>query len=71
VKQVIQACEQITGKRIPALEKPRRPGDPPKLVAGAARAVSELGWKPRLPKLDQIVSTAWAWHVKHPHGYPD
>jgi len=71
VKQVIEACERISGKPIPALEKPRRAGDPPKLVAGAAKAITELGWKPRYPKLDEIVSTAWAWHVKHPQGYPD
>jgi UDP-glucose 4-epimerase len=71
VRQVIQTCERITGKRIPALEQPRRPGDPPKLVAGAARAILDLGWKPRFPKLEDIVSTAWAWHQQHPQGYPD
>ncbi len=71
VRQVIQTCEQITGKRIPPIEQPRRPGDPPRLVAGAARAISELGWKPRYPKLEDIVSTAWAWHQQHPSGYPD
>jgi UDP-glucose 4-epimerase len=71
VRQVIQTCEKITGKKIPAIEKPRRPGDPPKLVAAAGKAVSELGWKPRYPKLDDIVATAWNWHNKHPAGYPD
>jgi UDP-glucose 4-epimerase len=71
VRQVIQMCEQVTGKRIPAVEKQRRPGDPPKLVASARKAVEELGWKPRFPKLEDIVSTAWKWHKKHPLGYPD
>ena len=71
VKEVIQTCEKITGKKIPAIEKPRRPGDPPKLVAGAAKAITELGWKPKFPKLDDIIATAWAWDVKHPNGYPD
>jgi len=33
--------------------------------------VSELGWKPKFPKLEDIVSTAWAWHRAHPNGYPD
>src|SRR5882672_6626008 len=66
VKQVIQTCEQITGKKIPAIEKPRRPGDPPKLVAGATKAITELGWKPKFPKIEDIIATAWAWHVKHP-----
>lgn len=71
VKEVIQMCEKVAGVKIPAIEKPRRPGDPPKLVAAATKAVTELGWKPKYPKLEDIVATAWAWHKKHPTGYPD
>lgn len=71
VRQVIQTCEQVTGCRIPAVEKPRRPGDPPRLVASAEKAMRELGWKPKFPRLQEIVATAWAWHRKHPQGYPD
>lgn len=71
VRQVIECCEKISGKKIPAVEKPRRPGDPPKLVAAADKAKNELGWKPKFPKLEDIVATAWAWHQKHPNGYVD
>jgi UDP-glucose 4-epimerase len=71
VREVIGMCEKISGKKIPAIEKPRRPGDPPRLVASAERAIKELGWKPKFPKLEDIVSTAWAWHKAHPNGYPD
>ena len=71
VRQVIQTCEQVTGCRIPAVEKPRRPGDPPRLVASAEKAMRELGWKPKFPRLQEMVATAWAWHRKHPQGYPD
>jgi UDP-glucose 4-epimerase len=71
VREVISMCEKITGKSIPAIEKPRRPGDPPRLVAAATKAHTELGWKPQYPKLEDIVKTAWAWHLKHPDGYPD
>jgi UDP-glucose 4-epimerase len=71
VRQVIQTCEQVTGKKIPAIEKPRRAGDPPRLVAGAEKAVRELGWKPKYPRLIDIVSTAWNWHKKNPNGYSD
>ena len=71
VREVIQACERISGTKIPAVEKPRRPGDPPKLVASAAKAIKELGWKPKYPKLEDIVATAWAWHQNHPQGYSD
>ena len=71
VREVIRMCEKVTGKRIPAVEKPRRPGDPPKLVAAAGKAVRELGWKPRFPKLEDIATTAWAWYRQHPEGYAD
>jgi UDP-glucose 4-epimerase len=71
VRQVIQMCEKVTGKKIPAIEKPRRPGDPPKLVASAEKAIRELSWKPKYPKLENIIATAWAWHKQHPKGYAD
>ena len=71
VREVIQTCERISGQKIPAIDKPRRPGDPPRLVASAEKAITELGWKPQFPKLEDIVATAWAWHKQHPTGYPD
>src|SRR2546425_821892 len=71
VRQVIETCEKVTGKKIPSLEKPRRAGDPPKLVASATKAIRELGWNPKLPKLEDIVRTAWKWHTSHPNGYAD
>lgn len=71
VRQVIEMCERVSGRRIPAVEKPRRPGDPPRLVASADLAKGELGWKPRLPKLEDIITSAWQWHQRHPLGYSD
>lgn len=71
VRQVIEVCEKVSGKKICAIEKPRRPGDPPKLVAAADKAKRELGWKPKLPKLEDIITSAWRWHLKNPNGYPD
>jgi len=71
VRQVIRMCEKVSGKKIPAIERPRRPGDPPKLVASAEKAIRELGWKPQFPKLEDIVTTAWEWHKKNPAGYAD
>jgi UDP-glucose 4-epimerase len=71
VREVIHASEKITGQRIKALEKPRRPGDPPRLVASAEKARRELGWQPKFTKLEEIVRTAWEWHRKHPQGYAD
>jgi len=71
VREVIRACEKVTGKAIPALERPRRAGDPPRLVADAAKARGELCWRPRFPRLEDIVTTAWKWHRANPRGYPD
>ena len=71
VREVIRTCEKVSGRAIAAVEKPRRPGDPPRLVAGAGRAEKELGWRPKFPKLEDIVASAWRWHEKNPAGYPD
>lgn len=71
VREVIKMCEQVTGTKIKTVEKERRPGDPPRLVAAAQKAITELGWKPQFPRLEQIVQTAWDWHKAHPNGYAD
>jgi UDP-glucose 4-epimerase len=64
VREVIASVQRVTGKRLTVKEEPRRPGDPPALVARAERIRSELGWKPRLNDLDTIVRTAYAWEER-------
>lgn len=71
VREVIQTCERISGQPIKAVEQPRRPGDPPRLVAAPGKALAELDWQPKFPKLEDIVATAWDWHRRHPQGYRD
>jgi len=71
VRAVVQTCERVSGTRITAVERPRRPGDPPRLVAAADKARRELGWQPRFTRLEEIVASAWAWHRRHPQGYAD
>jgi len=71
VREVIASCEKITGKPIKVIEKERRAGDPPRLIAGSGKIQSELGWKPQYQEIDTIIASYWAWHVKHPHGYGD
>ncbi len=63
VEEVIRAAEEITGREIPRRHGPRRPGDPPVLVADPARAAKVLGWKPKRG-LREIISTAWNWLPK-------
>jgi UDP-glucose 4-epimerase len=71
VREIIGACERVTGKPIKVIEKPRRAGDPPKLIAGSGRIKEELGWQPRFESIDRIVESAWTWHLEHPNGYGD
>lgn len=71
VLEVVQAVEKVTGKPVPVLDAPRRPGDPARLVASADRARRNLGWKPRRTSLDEIVRDAWDWKRRFPKGYSD
>ena len=68
---MIRTVEEVTGLTVPVKEGPRRAGDPPELVAAPAKAMNELGWKPRYTELEQIVETAWNWHRTHPNGFGD
>ena len=62
VKEVIRTCKKVTKSEIPTLTEARREGDPAKLVADSQKIKSELGWKPKYNKLEDIVETAWKWH---------
>jgi len=62
VRQVIETAREVTGHAIPAVEAPRRPGDPATLVASSARARAHLGWQPQHADLHEIVASAWRWH---------
>lgn len=59
VREVISACERVVGRPIPAVDAPRRAGDPAVLIASSAKAIDELGWQPEHNDLDEIVSDAW------------
>ena len=61
VKEVIEAARRVTGHAIPVELKPRRPGDPARLVASSTTAREVLGWQPQVPEIDRIVASAWAW----------
>lgn len=63
VREVIAAAERVTGKPVPHDIAPRRPGDPATLVASSDLARLELGWAPRITRLDDILASAWRWHL--------
>lgn len=61
IRQVVEAARRVTGADIRFRTVDRRAGDPPRLVADAAKARRTLGWSPRHTDLDEIVATAWSW----------
>ncbi|MGI8667801.1 MAG: UDP-glucose 4-epimerase GalE [Jatrophihabitans sp.] len=67
VREVIEAVRQVTGRPTPAVDAPKRPGDPAVLVASNARARSELGWQPRRG-LTEMVADAWAFSQRDNRG---
>ena len=71
VREVVRTVEEVSGRPVPVREGPRRPGDPPELVASAEKARREFGWQPRYTELRPIVETTWNWHRRHPKGYEE
>jgi UDP-glucose-4-epimerase GalE len=69
VQQVLDAISREAGKPVPTRVAPRRPGDPPALVADPSRAERILGWK-ATRGLDNIVATAWRWMQSPKHAAP-
>lgn len=64
VREVIAAAERVTGRPVPHEFAPRRPGDPATLVASSLKARQRLGWQPRISVLDDILASAWQWHLQ-------
>jgi UDP-glucose 4-epimerase len=61
IREVIDSAASVTGRQIPTVIGPRRPGDPPVLVASSDKARRELGWKPKHDRLEVMVESAWNW----------
>lgn len=62
VRRVISTVAEVVGRPVPHVDAPRRPGDPPALVANPERARRLLGWEPRMSSLERIISDAVVWH---------
>jgi UDP-glucose 4-epimerase len=62
-REVVRCVEQVTGREVPVETGPRRPGDPPTLVAASEKVRKELGWKPKRERLETIVESAWKWRL--------
>ncbi|WP_406238688.1 UDP-glucose 4-epimerase GalE [Acetobacter orientalis] len=68
-REIIDSVARVTGLDVPWAAGPRRPGDPPYLVASPARLMAATGWQPEFAHIDKIVETVFAWRNQHPHGY--
>ncbi len=71
VRQVIDTVRRVTGRPVPSRSAPRRPGDPPVLVASNAKAAAEMGWRPTRSDIEGVVEAAWTWRRGHPDGYSE
>jgi len=71
VREVIETVKKVAGRKVAAIDSPRRAGDPARLVASSEKIKKELGWNPKYPDLETIIKTAWEWHRNHPKGYDD
>lgn len=69
VREVLDTVDSVVGVRLPREMAERRAGDPPSLVADAARIRAELGFEPEFTELRDMVGTAWRWHRTHPNGF--
>jgi UDP-glucose 4-epimerase len=69
VKEVIETCRKVTKREIPVEIAPRRAGDPSVLIASSEKAKRELGWEPKYPSLEEIITHAWNWHKNNPNGF--
>ncbi len=61
VREVIKAVSRVVGRELPSVESPRRPGDPPALIADATRLTTDFGWRPKHDDLHEIIATAYEW----------
>ncbi len=64
VRQVLHAVQKAAGVKLPIEDGPRRPGDPPELVAESSRIRKVLGWEPKHDDLELICATAYKWESK-------
>jgi len=62
VREVVDACQRVTGRPVPITDGPRRPGDCTQLISGSGRASAELGWNPARSTMNDMIADAWRWH---------
>jgi UDP-glucose 4-epimerase len=69
VREVVNACREVTGVNFKEVLGARREGDPPSLYANSRKIRDELKWSASVADLHAIIDSAWQWKRRHPHGY--
>ena len=69
VREVVETAREVTGRRIKVAHAPRRAGDPAVLVAASRKIREEIGWAPKKPELEAMISDAWGWIQAYLCGY--
>jgi UDP-glucose 4-epimerase len=67
--EILKAVEEVTGKKVTIVEKPRRWGDPDAIYADNTKAKELLGWNPQYTSISSIIQTTWKWQGSHPTGF--
>ncbi|MCJ7710001.1 MAG: NAD-dependent epimerase/dehydratase family protein, partial [Chloroflexi bacterium] len=70
VREILDRARSVTGRAIPSIDAPRRPGDIPEVWAATGRSAHSIGWRARYG-IDEILESAWRWHTTHPAGHRD
>lgn len=71
IREVVETARRVTGRSIPVVAAPRRPGDPAVLVADGQKLRRALGWTPEFSTLESIIQSAWDWKQRNPQGYSE
>ncbi|MCZ6805105.1 MAG: UDP-glucose 4-epimerase GalE [Proteobacteria bacterium] len=66
IKEILNAAENIIGRKVNPIYSNRRDGDPAILVADSSKATNKLDWKPKYRNIESIIETAWKWQINMP-----
>ncbi|MEW6113509.1 MAG: NAD-dependent epimerase/dehydratase family protein, partial [Thermodesulfobacteriota bacterium] len=67
--EIVSAVSRVSGVKLSPKIGPRRPGDPPELVADPSLAFRDLAWAPSRSDIEAIVGQVLQWFSSHPSGY--
>ena len=70
VLDMVKAFEKASGRKIPYVIAPRRPGDVPECYSDPTKAKKEIGFECKYG-LEEMCQDSWRWQSQNPNGYGD